>query len=311
VAYVAGEDKNHNFRASWQTGFRNPTTQDQYLGLNAGRSILVGSAPDNLDRNVSGTTLNIRNAYENSFSANSVILGNPEKADINLVKPESVIAYEVGYRGAISTGENKLSLDLSIYYNEYTDFIATENVIAPLYGQADLSDLAPDNVTPLALVALANGDFTTFTTYTNTEAHISSYGTTIGLNTKVFDEYNLGLNYTYSKFDFDQSSDPDFEAGFNTPEHKVKLQFGHPNVYKNVGFNVSARWQDDYYWESAFHDALIDSRTLLDAQINCRIPSMKSTIKLGGVNIGGKEYFSAPGVGAIGNQYYLSWTYNN
>jgi hypothetical protein len=27
------ESKNHNFRGSFQTGFRNPTTQDQYIGL--------------------------------------------------------------------------------------------------------------------------------------------------------------------------------------------------------------------------------------------------------------------------------------
>jgi hypothetical protein len=46
-------------------------------------------------------------------------------------------------------------------------------------------------------------------------------------------------------------------------------------------------------------------------QINYRIPSMKSIIKLGGSNLTGQEYFSAPGVGAIGSQYYLSWTINN
>ena len=50
LSYAAGEDKNHNFRASIQTGFRNPTTQDQYIGLDAGSGILVGTAPDNIDR---------------------------------------------------------------------------------------------------------------------------------------------------------------------------------------------------------------------------------------------------------------------
>jgi outer membrane receptor for ferrienterochelin and colicin len=50
LSYAAGEDKNHNFRASIQTGFRNPTTQDQYIGLDAGAGILVGTAPDNISR---------------------------------------------------------------------------------------------------------------------------------------------------------------------------------------------------------------------------------------------------------------------
>ncbi len=50
LSYAAGEDKRHNFRASLQTGFRNPTAQDQYIGLDAGAGILVGTAPDNIDR---------------------------------------------------------------------------------------------------------------------------------------------------------------------------------------------------------------------------------------------------------------------
>ena len=45
-------NRNHNIRASVQTGFRNPTTQDLFIGLDAGRLFLVGSAPDNLDRYV-------------------------------------------------------------------------------------------------------------------------------------------------------------------------------------------------------------------------------------------------------------------
>ena len=39
LVYSAGANKQHNFRASYQTGFRNPTTQDQYIGLNLGQSL--------------------------------------------------------------------------------------------------------------------------------------------------------------------------------------------------------------------------------------------------------------------------------
>jgi outer membrane receptor protein involved in Fe transport len=331
IAYAAGEDKNQNFRASFQTGFRNPTTQDQYIGLNAGRAFLVGAAPDNLDRytttplSVSGAGQNFtgsptvslsgRAAYENSFSLSSVLAGAPTKANVTLVAPEKVTAYEVGYRGLLSAGEQRFTIDLSVYYNSYEDFISGKNVAVPFYGQTDLSDTAPIGPggaqIPIALAALGGGDFTVFQTYTNSAADISSYGATIGLNTTVFDGFNLGLNYTYAKFDFDQASDPDFEAGFNTPEHKVKLQFGKIELFKNFGFNVNVRWQDEYLWESTFMDATIGARTVVDAQINYRIPTFKSIIKLGGANLMGQEYLSAPGVGAIGSQYYLSWTINN
>ena len=336
-AYAGGENKNQNFRASFQTGFRNPTTQDQYIGLNAGRAYLVGSAPDNLDRyktqplTVSGAGQNFtgsptvqvsgRLAYENAFSATSVgafaagLVSAPSKIDVSLVKPERVTAYEVGYRGLVPAGESKITVDLSVYYNSYEDFIAGKNVVVPFYGKTDLSDTAPVGPggaqVPLAIVALGSGDYTAFQTYTNSAADISSYGATIGLNTKIFDGFNLGLNYTYAKFDFDQSSDPDFEAGFNTPEHKVKIQFGKTDLFKNFGFNVNARWQDEYRWESTFLDGTIASRTVLDAQVNYRIPNLKSIIKLGGANLTGQEYLSAPGVGAIGSQYYISWTINN
>ena len=319
LAYAAGEDKNQNFRASFQTGFRNPTTQDQYIGLNAGRAFLVGSAPDNLDRyttpaltlsgagaTIAGTTsvtLTGRAAYENAFSASSVVQGAPTAANVELVKPEKVTAYEVGYRGIVGGNENRVTVDMSVYYNSYEDFISNNNVLVPFYGTVG------DN--SLSLAALANGDFTAFSTYTNSSADISSYGGSIGLNTRIFDGFNVGLNYTFAKFDFDQSTDPDFQAAFNTPEHKVKFQFGKTDLFENFGFNINVRWQDEYLWESTFHNAVIDSRTILDAQVNYTIPKWKSVIKLGGSNLTGQEYLSAPGVGAIGSQYYLSWTINN
>ncbi|QOD59838.1 TonB-dependent receptor [Polaribacter haliotis] len=294
LAYAAGENKNQNFRASFQTGFRNPTTQDQYIGLDVGNAILVGSAPDNLDKSVQyldsngGTqSISIRDAYENSFTIES---GGAVAADVDLVKPEKVTAFEVGYRGLVNTGEeSRITVDLSVYYNLYEDFIANKNVLVR----------GTDNTLKVAQV------------YTNTNADINSYGATLGLNTKILNGFDLGLNYTYAKFDFDQASDPGFEAGFNTPEHKVKLQFGHTNLFKNFGFNFNARWQDEFLWESTFVDAMIGDRLVLDAQINYALPSIKSIFKIGGANLTGQEYLSAPGVGAIGSQYYLSWTINN
>ena len=331
LAYAGGENKNQNFRASFQTGFRNPTTQDQYIGLNAGRAYLIGSAPDNLDRfntpalpfSPTGTALtglasrevSGREAYENAFSLTSVLGGAPTAANVELVKAERVSAYEIGYRGLVGSDESRITVDLSVYYNQYQDFIAGKNVVVPYYGDVAFSQTAPVGPggapVPLSLVALSQGDFTVFSTYTNTSADINSYGASIGLTTKIFGGFNLGANYTYAKFDFDQASDPDFEAGFNTPEHKVKIQFGKQNVFKNFGFNINARWQDEYRWESTFLDADIASRTVIDAQMNYSVPAWKSVFKVGGANLTGQEYLSAPGVGAIGSQYYVSWTINN
>lgn len=312
---------NHNIRASVQTGFRNPTTQDLYIGLDAGRAILVGSAPDNPDRysrsysvSASGQQLGIPGsvtqtgaaAYENSYSATSVltfaettnpadlVIGNPE-----IVKPEKVTSAEIGYRGKLG----RTIIDASAYYNSYSDFLANEAVIAPLYGTVG------DN--SLSLAAIANGDFVTYQTYTNSEVDVNSYGGSIGVSTKIFGNYDISANYTYTKQDFDTDRFPDFRTNFNTPEHKVKASFGNTEVFKNFGFNASWRWSDEFFWQAAFGDGNVPSYHTVDAQINLRVPSLKSTFKVGATNVLGEEYFTAFGTGFIGSMYYASIVINN
>ncbi|WP_111706892.1 TonB-dependent receptor domain-containing protein [Lutibacter citreus] len=349
LSYSLGKEKTRNLRASFQTGFRNPTTQDLYIGLDAGVGILVGSSPDNLDRYTSapipinsptgqsvagGSTVQLSGAraYDNAFTESSLIAfgaavqtavlagatpaqaaglnaGLIKQSKINYVQPERVTAYEIGYRA----GFGKFSLDASAYYNQYEDFIGNKNVAVPLYGDVpsfNPANVATDPNTQLLLEAIGSGDLQGFQVYTNSDADISSYGGSIGLTSKIFGNYNAGLSYTYAKFDFDQSSDPDYEAGFNTPEHKVKLSFGNTNVIDNLGFNLNVRWSDEYMWQSTIADAIIDARTVVDAQVNYTIPTWKSTFKIGAANLGGKEYFSAPGNGKIGSQYFASWTFN-
>tara|TARA_R110002050_G_scaffold110892_1_gene223550 strand:+ start:39973 stop:42693 length:2721 start_codon:yes stop_codon:yes gene_type:complete len=303
-------NRNHNIRASVQTGFRNPTTQDLFIGLNAGRAILVGAAPDNLDRytHIDGIyTQTGRVAYENSFAVdkdgNVSGVGNP-----NLVKPEKVSSAEIGYRGKL----NKLIIDLSVYYNKYTDFISQQTVLAPYYGTVDPNNNGElDDTETSAFSALANGDYQAYSTYTNSPADVNSYGASIGLDIKVLGNFDLGGSYTFTKLDFDQDKYPSFVTNFNTPEHKFKANFGNEALFENFGFNLSYRFSDDYYWEGTFGNGVVPEFHTLDAQISYTVPSIKSSFKLGGTNLLGDEYFTAFGTGYIGSMYYLSWTINN
>ncbi|GLB52516.1 membrane protein [Neptunitalea chrysea] len=311
LGYTLGKEGNHNLRASVQTGFRNPTTQDLYIGLNAGSAILVGSAPDNLDRYTTTNTLSFsgqgitgqteatvsgRDVYENAFSYRSVVEGMPVAANVDLVKPEQVTALELGYRGKIKS----IMVDVSGYYNKYQDFISTETVLVPLYG------VVGDNT--YSLLALQNGDYQAFQGYTNSAVDINSYGVNAGIETKLFKDYDFDINYTYSEFDFDESEDPDFRPSFNTPKHKVKASIGNENLFKNVGFKVSWRWSDAYFWQASFADGDVPAFHVVDAQINYGIDFLNSSFKLGATNIGGNEYYQAIGTGRIGSMYYLSWT---
>ena len=315
-------NSNHNIRFSLQKGFRNPTTQDLFIGLDAGRAILVGSAADNLDRYsrnfaVSGTAQSLygqpatitqtgRAAYENSYTVSSVqalaATGNPgvlKVSNPDLVKPEQVTSMEVGYRGKIGN----VTLDMSAYYNQYSDFISGENVIAPFYGKVG------DN--GLSVAAIAAGDYQVYQAYTNSPVDVNSYGASGMLTAKVLKKFDFTANYTFTKQDFDRTLYPDFRTNFNTPEHKVKASFGSTELVDNFGFNVAWRWSDDYFWEASFGDGEVPSFSTIDAQINYTIPSLKSTLKLGAANLGGYDYFTAFGTGLIGSQYYLSLTINN
>ena len=336
LVYSGGESRRHNFRASFQTGFRNPSTQDQYIGFNVGSAILLGSAPDNLTRYsetlpvstavgqalAGGTTVVMTglNAYNNSYTASSVgafsalAASNPvagsallRKTNVDYVKPEQVKAFELGYRSFISD----VSIDINGYYNIYNDFIGNLNVVAPFYGTAqDAPNPLAADAGAQSLHALQNGNYRAYQLYTNTNVEIKSLGFGLGLSKKVYRDFEVGVNYNYAEFNFDQAKDASFEAGFNTPKHRVKASLGNEKLFENFGFNVSGRWNSEYLWQSSMVDGMINAATVIDAQVNYNFPKLKSTLKIGASNIGGKEYTQVLGAGLIGQQYFASWTIN-
>jgi hypothetical protein len=104
----------------------------------------------------------------------------------------------------------------------------------------------------------------------------------------VYQDFELGVNYNYAEFNFDQAKDPSFEAGFNETQSESIIR--NEKLFKNFGFNVSGRYNTSYLWQSTFADGIIAAATVIDAQVNYELPKLKSTLKLGASNIGGKEY---------------------
>lgn len=338
LVYSAGAQKTHNFRASYQTGFRNPTTQDQYIGLDLGPFALIGSAPENLTR--FSETLNVstagraagagsivvrngNNAYNNSYTLASVqafgvayaAATNPTEtaaaiallkaANIKLVRPEEVKAFEVGYRTVIN---NDFSIDVNGYYNQYNHFLSTSRVAGVYYGNVNVAFNPADQLN--SVYALARGDRRIYQVYSNTSADVASLGFGAGVSKKVYKDFEVGVNYNYSQLNFDQSEDPAFVTGFNTPKHRVKASLGNTRLFKNFGFNTNVRWNSEYLWQSSFGDGMIESATVFDAQVNYAIPQYKLLFKVGGTNIGGKDYIQVIGSGAIGQQWFASLTIN-
>ena len=337
LVYSAGDHKQHNFRASYQTGFRNPTTQDQYIGLNLGPFALIGSAPDNLTRFVetfpvsaAGQLINGGNttatlsgvqAYGNSFTLTSVqafsaaiaagqslptAAGLLQVANINLVKPERVQAFDAGYRSVIG---NDLTVDISGYYNIYNDFLNQSRVITPYYGNVKTFDATnASTYTPVA--AISNGDSRVYQVYDNSKTQVTSLGFGVGLSKKIYKEFELSANYNYAEYTFDQAKDPGFIPSFNTPKHRIKASLGNQKLFKNFGFNTNVRYNTSYLWQSSFADGIVPENVVFDAQINYAIPKLKSVLKVGANNLFGKDYIQVIGAGAIGQQWFASITIN-
>ncbi|MEO0060130.1 MAG: hypothetical protein RLZZ312_1777 [Bacteroidota bacterium] len=337
AVYSIGERKQHNIRASFQTGFRNPSTQDQYIGFNVGSAVLVGSAPDNLERYretlpvsvagqafAGGTTATVTgtNAYFNSYTAQSVAAFGAAassqgvvaaaallvKTNVNLVQPETVKAIELGFRGDVKG----FNYDLNGYYNTYNNFIGNLNVVAPLYGAATNGaggNFTAPNTAWQSARALTLGDRRVFQLYTNTKPEITSLGFGAALSRRLNKTFELSANYNYAEFQYDQALDPSFEAGFNTPRHRAKGSLSGENLFgTTIGFNLSGRWNSCYLYQSNFADGIIDEATVIDAQINVGVPKLKSIFKIGAANLGMKEYRQIVGAGLIGTQVFASWT---
>ncbi len=314
--YSLGEDNNQIVRASFQTGFRNPTIQEQYMFAPSARKITVGSVYDNL-RRIDGTRTSLiggdlinnalltRSIYDQEFITNNEFL---IKSEYESIVAEEVKTFELGYRGLLSVGEANLDLDFNTYYSFHNDFVFYQDITVPNIGEV----ISTGQLDAAANNAVLNGNVSEFNLITNAKSQVNSYGLGLGMHTKLFKNYNFGLNYNFADYEMKEDLDFDsFEPNFNTPRHSVKAQFGNNKLFKNFGFNVNARWQDKFRWVSTFVKGQVDARTVIDAQLNYRLPSLKSKFKIGGTNLFGKEYFVAPGSGQIGKLYYFSWIINN
>lgn len=356
VNYALGEDKNHIIRASYQTGFRNPTIQEQYLFNQPGRKINIGTSRDNLDRIAIGQDIEFvgfgfvdgvisgDDIINNSLLTRSVFRepgytgANDIKSEYTEIKPEEVQTIELGYRSMVGiTDTNNINIDINGFYSFHNDFVFFQDIVTPKLGKVypfgtrkltatELADplIQAGRIVDDVLVwdAFAEYSFNNagpsgellvqeFNIITNSKSKVNSYGAGIALTTKLMGSYDLGLSYNYIDFSFEDKDLGLFEPNFNTPKHTAKVQFGNNNLFKNFGFNVNGRWLDSYRWVSPFVKGYVKSRTVIDAQLNYRIPSIKSKFKIGGTNLFGKEYQVAPGTGNIGKLYYISWIFNN
>ena len=292
-----------NIRASYQTGFRNPSSQDLYIGLDVQTVVIIGTSPDSVARfnmplvgSGSLTPYNVTgDMVQNNSYTLGILNGDTTKADLKNVEPEFVKTKEFGYR----YNGTKFAVDLSAYWSEFTNFITEVQVVTPFYGSvSDLSGAA----------AVAAGDFRAFSWNTNTDDKVTTKGFSLGVDAKV-GKFNLGTNVNYNELNA-ENADPDFVSYFNTPPVRVKLQLGSTELSENFSFNLSARYHNEFLWEGTFGSGMIPENWTFDASVNVNVPELKGSIKLGAINLSGKDYLPYFGGGMIGSTYYVKYTIN-
>jgi iron complex outermembrane receptor protein len=295
--------ENHNIRASFQTGFRNPDTQAQYIFFPVGTNTLLGSAEDNAARyGVHEGGAWTRSSYE-AFRGSGGILaadGTPTGGDptllvtdnVDYVKPERLVSYEIGYKGLFS---QNFIMDLNLYYTSYRDFIGGDDVAAKFQTVHQGTTYVPGTI---------------YSPYRNSPEDVTSTGIGVGLTYNFGKGYSITGNYNYATFDAKQADGSTFRAGFNTPESKFNIGIGNRKLTKNLAFNVNFRWQDEFLWQSDFGDWIVPEFGVFDAQISYKIPSIKTIAKLGGSNLFGNDYRTNLGGPFVGQQYYISLTFD-
>ncbi|MDG1290952.1 MAG: TonB-dependent receptor [Flavobacteriaceae bacterium] len=292
IAALINVNENQNFRLSFQTGFRNPTNQDQYIGLFAGDVTLLGSSPDNITRYNGAVALSNGSPFQftGDYVFNNSYNEDGTAANLKHVTAEKITSFDIGYRFK----KPGFTFDISAYLSDYSDKIGSTDVYTPA--------IYPGGGT-LATYR-STGHFAIYQVDSNSDEEMKTYGVSAEMIKALSKNFIFNVIYDYNKLDFTPTSGSNFEAAFNTPEHNLKA--GLVGNFNKLSFNLSSRYTSEYYYEASFVDGMIDARTVIDAQVSYQIPSLKAVIKVGGNNLGGKEYQSVLGGGRIGSIYYTS-----
>ncbi len=294
--YSAGAKRQHNIRASVQTGFRNPSTQALYIYFPT-TNIIIGSGKKNAERYGLHTG---RVWTKASFDASNLAAlgGDPNFMDyrksikLDYIAPEKLMAFEVGYKGVLA---EKLLADFNVYYNIYSDFINQQNVVNmdTVFQQGK---------------AIAPGQ--SFRVYYNEEKQITSYGLGLGLNYRLPQNFRLTGNLSYQQFAVEGEADPNFESGFNMPGIMFNVGIANRKLYKNLGFGLNYKWSDEFKWENSFGNGIVPAYGSLNGQFSYNIKSLKTTAKIGATNILGDAYRTNVGGPWVGRTVFFSLTYD-
>jgi len=316
IALVYTLARDHNFRISFQNGYRFPTlfegfsyvdnggvkrlgglqVMSQYFGVFENSYVRASQdafiAAVNNDVNKNGLT-QIAAIVKNK--------GLLVKSNYGYIKPEHINSLEVGYKGVWLNG--RLFVDVDYYFNVYKDFIGQVELTKPNKGVIGTDDST-------VFYAYDKKTSTIYRMWTNSTGIVSNQGAGLSLRFSPGHAYMISGNVSFSELVKVSTSDALIPA-FNTPSWITNISLGNPDIFRNTGFSVSWRWQSGFDWQSPLANGYVNAYDVVDAQINYRMPAIHTVFKLGAGNLLNRKYTQYEGGPEIGGLYYFTVVFDN
>ncbi|HEY1022936.1 MAG TPA: TonB-dependent receptor, partial [Flavisolibacter sp.] len=303
----------HNFRISFQNGFRFPALFEALSFVNNGNVRRVGGLAfineglGYLDNSYTLASVNTFNAAVNKAVNNGTAVAEAALANKGLLqvthlsptRPERIHSVEAGYKAVLLN--NKLVIDADVYLNQYDGFLGQVEVAVPLTSEAGTDAAVLD------MLASNRSKQTRYRVFTNAINQYTNYGTSLGITWNFFRKYLIAGNVNYNAIVANKKSDV-FLTAFNTPDWTTNLAFGNRELFRNFGFNLVWRWQSAFVWESPLANGTIPAYYTFDAQVNYRLPKWKATVKAGASNLFNRRYIQYAAGPTIGGLYYTAIT---
>ena len=282
-------------RMSFSSALRNPTLADQYLFLDVGPATLVGNLNGADSLITIGSFIDFRNSADASAGQYGLNRDTLVYFDIAPIRPEQVRTFEVGYRTTL--GE-KVYVDGSYYFSIYEHFIGYNIGLDALFIGNEQSPRAVDVYRYAA----------------NSISEVQTQGAAIGINYYIDNNFMVAGNYSWNELVKTDEDDPIIPA-FNTPKHKYNLSISARDLKlegdMTWGFSANYKWVEGFIFEgSPQFTGVVPTFNLLDAQVNAVIPSLNTTIKIGGSNVLNNLHIEAYGGPYVGRMLYASLIYD-
>jgi iron complex outermembrane receptor protein len=311
----------HNFRFTFQEGYRFPALFEALSFVNNGRVRRVGSLPfinDGLgylqNSYTQQSVINFNAAVSAQGNSDAAALANKDLLQVaNLpdATPEKITSFEFGYKSVLL--DNTLVIDLDAYVNQYQGFLGQVQVYVPngvdVNTDAGVIAMLDRNRDPTAASGGNSASLgqSRYRVYTNSISTYYNWGSALAMTYNFYKKYTINGNINFNNMKASNPNDV-FVTGFNTPQWNTALSFGNPQVAKNTGFNITWRWQDSFLWQSPLVNGTVPAFSSIDAQVNYRFQKEHTTVKLGGSNILNHRYIQYAGGPTLGAIYYVAVT---